>query len=153
MSTTSSDMKPCKRCEPPRTKNKPHRVTRARPEDASAGNRIPIKPRRNLLQPAMTSPAQTAERLPVIERRPVDRSNLIQVAQGADSYLRPWGPRAWKEVIEPRARTERCSDKAGQAKDRQGTGGGDQPQCFYGGAFQRSSRWRIVRGLSPEAWK
>jgi len=36
-------------------------------------------------------------------------------------------------------------------RDRQETGGRDQPQCFYGGAFPQSAQKASVRGLSPKA--
>lgn len=49
---------------------------------------------------------------------------------------------------------QRVPQRTGKTIREQVSGGGDQPQCFYGGAFPqllRTKARRNVRGLSPKA--
>ena len=89
----------------------------------------------------MTPPAQTGPA--AAHHRPVTpatgTANHAPGSQSADSYLRPCGLRPGNRTAANPA-PEKSVDFGVMSRavpDRQGTGGRDQPQCFYGGAFPR----------------
>lgn len=72
---------------------------------------------------------------------------LVSSSMWSPSRVKPCQP-------SPPRREAAGAAEAGKARREQVSGGGDQPQCFYGGAFPQHLRTRVrrnVRGLSPKA--
>jgi len=110
---------------PPRTKNKPHRVTRPPPAKGRARNRIPIDLDERPSDEPLNSPG----------KRPLPRGHLViegtcsaqahpaSPVPGADSYLHPDGPGTRQIRVSRGAEHPRCSDGAGRGKKEAITSG------------------------------
>ena len=139
----------CPRWSPPRTENKPHRVTLP-PLEGEQSHPYQISTKNS---PAtMTPPVQTVQRLPAID--PVPRAKSpAQPAQTPERGLissSMWSPAGTGKAGTRDRAGEPTSRRAGRSRDRQGAGDRDQPQCFYGGAFPQFPRPRRDAGVSGD---